>query len=91
MDLEVGSPFGTPYKVKCFTWLVSKEACLTQSNLQKRGAQLCNKSVLCEAQMKDDNHLFLDCSSTQMGLHVKNSELELLYAQTNLTFFARMV
>lgn len=25
MDLEVGSPFGTPYKVKCFTWLVSKK------------------------------------------------------------------
>lgn len=34
-----------PLKVKCFSWLVSKVTCLTQSNLQRRGnaamQQLC--------------------------------------------------
>lgn len=32
-----------PYKVACFTWLLAKEAVLTQDNLVKRGYQLCSK------------------------------------------------
>ena len=30
----------SPKKVKCFTWLVIKRACLTQEVLQKKGRQL---------------------------------------------------
>uniref|UniRef100_M1BGQ1 RNA binding protein n=1 Tax=Solanum tuberosum TaxID=4113 RepID=M1BGQ1_SOLTU len=32
-----------PHKVACFTWLVARQAILTQDNLMKRGKQLCSK------------------------------------------------
>ncbi|WMV47146.1 hypothetical protein MTR67_040531 [Solanum verrucosum] len=34
-----------PHKVACFTWLVVREAVLTQDNLMKRGRQLCSRHV----------------------------------------------
>ena len=38
--LELSLEGGYSYKVKCFTWLVIKRACLTQEVLQKKGRQL---------------------------------------------------
>ena len=33
----------TPTKVKCFTWLVTTRACLTQEKLRKRGFQIVSR------------------------------------------------
>lgn len=35
-------------KLYCCSWLVARKACLTQSNLQRRGCQLCCRCPLCE-------------------------------------------
>lgn len=53
-----------PYKVACFTWLLAREAVLTQDNLLKRGYQLGSRCHLCEAQEETVNHLFLHCRVT---------------------------
>nr|XP_016506791.1 PREDICTED: uncharacterized protein LOC107824519 [Nicotiana tabacum] len=47
-----------PLKVSCFAWIVAKEACLTENNLQKRGFKLCSRCPLCEEQFEDVTHLF---------------------------------
>ncbi|WMV28378.1 hypothetical protein MTR67_021763 [Solanum verrucosum] len=50
-----------PYKVVVFTWLVVKEAVLTQENLMKRGIQMCPRCCFCEQVTETINHLFLHC------------------------------
>ncbi|WMV25622.1 hypothetical protein MTR67_019007 [Solanum verrucosum] len=48
-----------PTKVKCFTWLVIKRACLTQEVLQKKGKQLVPRCFLCNLTGETNKHLFL--------------------------------
>lgn len=50
-----------PLKVSCFSWIAAKEACFTQSNLQKRRIQLCSRCPLCEEHSEEVFHLFLHC------------------------------
>ncbi|WMV44637.1 hypothetical protein MTR67_038022 [Solanum verrucosum] len=50
-----------PYKVNCFTWLLAKEAVLTQENLSKRDHQLIAECFLCGEQTETINHPFLHC------------------------------
>ena len=52
------------YKVNCFTWLLAKEAVLTQKNIKKQKFQLCSRCYLCEEQAETVNHLFLHCKWT---------------------------
>lgn len=54
-----------PLKVACFSWIVAWEACLTQSNLQKRRFQLCSRCPLCEEHPEEVGHLFLHCRVTR--------------------------
>jgi len=54
-----------PHKVACFTWLVAREAVLTQDNLMKRGRQLCSRCFFCEIETETKNHLFLHCRVTE--------------------------
>ncbi|WMV46765.1 hypothetical protein MTR67_040150 [Solanum verrucosum] len=37
------------FKVVCFSWLVTRNVCLTQDKLQIRGFQLCSRCFLCRA------------------------------------------
>ncbi|WMV44197.1 hypothetical protein MTR67_037582, partial [Solanum verrucosum] len=53
-----------PTKVKCFTWLVIKRACLTQEVLQKKGMQLVPRCFLCNLTGETNSHLFLHCTFT---------------------------
>lgn len=53
-----------PFKVVCFTWLVAREACLTQDNLQRRGFLLCSRCLLCGRDLETNSHLFLHCPIT---------------------------
>jgi len=53
-----------PYKVLCFSWLVAREACLTQENLRRRGFHLCSRCCMCGAAGEDNSHLFLHCPIT---------------------------
>lgn len=54
-----------PYKVACFTWLVAKEAVLTQENLMKRGLSICSRCYLCGQDAETISHLFLHCRVTR--------------------------
>lgn len=60
-----------PYKVACFTWLLAKNAVLTQDNLTKRGFQLCSRGYLCGDQAKTINHLFF-----ALQVHYSDMEVE---------------
>ena len=53
-----------PTKVKCFTWLVIKRACLTQEVLQKKGRQLVPRNFLCNLTSETNSHLFLHWNYT---------------------------
>lgn len=53
-----------PTKVKCFTWLVIKRACLTQEVPQKKGKQLGPRCFLCNLTGETNNHLCLHCKFT---------------------------
>ncbi|KAK6796557.1 hypothetical protein RDI58_004258 [Solanum bulbocastanum] len=53
-----------PYKVSCFTWLLAKQAVLTQENLMKRGIQLRPRCFLCGEKAETVSHLFLHCRIT---------------------------
>ena len=56
-----------PYKVSCFTWLLAKQAVLTQENLMKRNIQLSPRCLLCgEEEVETVNHLFLHCRITNI-------------------------
>lgn len=46
-------------KVKCFTWLVIKRACLTQEVLQKTGRQLVPRCFLCNLTGETNRHLLV--------------------------------
>jgi len=53
-----------PFKVVCFTWLLAREAVLTQENLKKRKFSLCSRCYLCGEQVETVSHLFLQCRTT---------------------------
>uniref|UniRef100_A0A0V0H9Q1 Putative ovule protein n=1 Tax=Solanum chacoense TaxID=4108 RepID=A0A0V0H9Q1_SOLCH len=54
-----------PTKVKCFTWLVVKRACLTHHEvLQKKGRVVVTRYFLCNETWETNNHLFLHCKFT---------------------------
>ncbi|WMV47512.1 hypothetical protein MTR67_040897 [Solanum verrucosum] len=59
----------TPTKVKCFTWLVSKRACLTQEKLKRRGFQIVSR-CFCHEKEETNNHLFLHCRITVQVWHM---------------------
>ncbi|WMV11609.1 hypothetical protein MTR67_004994, partial [Solanum verrucosum] len=54
----------SPTKVKCFTWLVVKRACLTQEVLKKKGAIIVSRCFLCNETNETNSHLFLHCTFT---------------------------
>lgn len=53
-----------PTKVRCFTWLVARRACLTHEKLQRRGFQIASWCSLCNETYETNNHLFLHCNFT---------------------------
>jgi len=53
-----------PTKVKCFTGLVIKRACLTQEVLQKKGRQLVPRCFPSNMTGETKKHLFLHCKFT---------------------------
>ena len=48
-----------PTKVKCFTWLVVRKACLTHEVLQKKGRVVVTRCFLCNETRETSNQLFL--------------------------------
>ena len=52
-----------PTKVKCFTGLVIRRACLMGEVLQKKGIKL-PRCFLCNQTWETNNHLFLHCKFT---------------------------
>lgn len=53
-----------PSKVKCFSWLAARKACLTQEALKKKGFQIVSKCFLCNDAEDTSSHLFLHCKVT---------------------------
>lgn len=53
-----------PTKVKCFSWLVVRRACLTHEVLQKKGIYIKSRCSLCFEAAETNNHLFLHCKVT---------------------------
>ncbi|WMV25769.1 hypothetical protein MTR67_019154 [Solanum verrucosum] len=43
----------TPFKVACFTWLLAREAVLTQENLNKRKFSMCSRCYLCGEEVEE--------------------------------------
>ncbi|WMV19540.1 hypothetical protein MTR67_012925 [Solanum verrucosum] len=62
--MEVHLETKPPYKGLCFSWLVAREACLTQENLRRRGFHLCSRCCMCGAARENNSHLFLHCPIT---------------------------
>lgn len=58
-----------PKKVLCFTWLVAREAVLTQDNLIRRGIQLQARCSLCGKDGESASHLFIHCPVTTQLWH----------------------
>lgn len=52
-----------PTKMKCFTWLVSREACLTLEALQKRGINIASRYLLCKEALETNKWLLEICQS----------------------------
>ncbi|KAH0724357.1 hypothetical protein KY284_000222 [Solanum tuberosum] len=48
----------------CPSMEFTREGFLTQSNLQKKGFQLCSRCLMCEEHYEDVGHLFLHCRTT---------------------------
>lgn len=42
--------FKMTFKVACLTWLLAKQAALTQDSLMKRGLQFCSRCSFCECE-----------------------------------------
>lgn len=68
MQHQFGSVWrsSAPYKIQIFTWLVVKNVCLAQSNLQRRGTHIYSTCSLCEKKLKGTNHiakLLLNCGT----------------------------
>lgn len=53
-----------PTKIKCFTWLVVRRACLTHEVLKKKGMTIVSWCSLCGKTEETNNHLFVHCSFT---------------------------
>ncbi|WMV55659.1 hypothetical protein MTR67_049044, partial [Solanum verrucosum] len=53
-----------PTKVLHFSWLLAREACLTQENIRRRGFQLCSRCTFCGLETESNSHLFLHCFVT---------------------------
>ncbi|WMV21279.1 hypothetical protein MTR67_014664 [Solanum verrucosum] len=63
-----------PTKVKCFTWLVIKRACLIEV-LQKKGRQLVPRCFLCNFTGKQIT-ISLTCSNLELVSQRHNHELD---------------
>lgn len=67
---RISGPWGkiwknnVPVKVRCFTWLVARRACLTHEKLQRRGFQIASWCSLCNETNETNSHLFLHCKVT---------------------------
>lgn len=57
-----------PFKVNCFSWLVTRKACLTCEKLQRRGWHLSSRCFLCKATDGNNSHLFIRCGYTSQFL-----------------------
>ncbi|WMV46344.1 hypothetical protein MTR67_039729, partial [Solanum verrucosum] len=53
-----------PNKVKCFTWLVARKACLTHEALQKSGSIIASRCLLCKEALETNKHFFMHCKVT---------------------------
>ena len=53
-----------PTKVRCFSWLVARRACLTHEKLQRRGFEIASWCSLCNETNETNSHLFLHCKVT---------------------------
>lgn len=53
-----------PTKIKCFTWLVARRACLTHEVLRRKGKIIVSWCSLCENVAETNQHLFLHCNFT---------------------------
>ncbi|WMV45978.1 hypothetical protein MTR67_039363 [Solanum verrucosum] len=53
-----------PTKIKCFTWLVAKKACLTHEVLRRKGKIIVSWCSLCRNTAETNQHLFLHCNFT---------------------------
>ncbi|WMV57703.1 hypothetical protein MTR67_051088, partial [Solanum verrucosum] len=53
-----------PTKVKCFTWLIIRKACLTHEILRKKRKIILPWCSLCGKTGETNSHLFLHCTFT---------------------------
>lgn len=79
-----------PLKVKCFTWLVLKGACLKQSNLQRRDIQLCNRCILWRAAWGHQPSNSTVYSLLKFRILFWTSWACLVYARNNTSPFGRL-
>ena len=65
---EISGPWSKvwkkPGKVRCFSWLVTRRACLTHEKLQRRGFEIASWCSLCNETNDTNSHLFLHCKVT---------------------------
>lgn len=78
-----------PYKVSCFTWLLAKQAVLTQENLMKRNIHLSPRCFLCGEEVETGTHLFLHCRVTNIFVEYfhQSEGHELGYAKESYPYF----
>lgn len=71
-----------PTKVKCFTWLVVRRACLTHEALQETGIWIASRCSLCKEHLETNNHFFFIVSNnTRVGIIYQFGKGELVYAR----------
>lgn len=56
-----------PSRVKCFSWLVVKKACLTLEAVKRRKIQIASRFPLCMEAEEINSHLFLHCKVTSQA------------------------
>lgn len=77
-----------PTKVKCFTWLVDRKACLTRQVLWKKGKIIISWCSLCGKTGETKNHLFLHCPFTTQiwSMFLNISSVEWTIARKHCSF-----
>lgn len=53
-----------PTKVKCFSWLVVRKACLTIEAFKRKGMPVLPRCFLCNEVEETNSHMSLHCKST---------------------------